>query len=101
MQEVPGIGPAAIKMLRAQDVTSTHQLIGQYLLLKGPEDDEHEVSVEALNQKFWFWLKSAGIKSHRSAIVLAIYEKVSSFFPRFYDAASAAAAEEEESSEEE
>jgi len=99
--QVPGLGPAAIKMLGEAKVTNTYQLVGTYLSLKGPEDEEHEVSVGALNQKFWFFLKSAGIKSHRSAIVLAVYEKVSSFFPGFYDATADATAEEEESSDEE
>jgi len=91
LNEVPGIGPAAIKAL-ANDrdpltrITNTHQLIGQYLMLKGPDNGTTTVSVTELNQKFWFYLKAKGIKSHRSAIVLALNEKVGTFFPGLYDA---------------
>jgi hypothetical protein len=89
--EVPGIGPAAVKSLTSdgddmQSITNTHQLIGQYLMLKGPDTEDHDVTVSELNHKFWFFLKAKGIKSHRSAIVLAISEKVASFFPGFHDA---------------
>jgi hypothetical protein len=91
LNEVPGIGPAAIKAL-AKDpdpmarITNTHQLIGQYLMLKGPDVDGREVSVSEMNHKFWFFLKSKGITAHRSAIVLALNEKVGTFFPGLYDA---------------
>lgn len=93
LSDVPGIGPAAIKTF-ANDpdettrITNTHQLIGQYLLLKGPDDDESRtgpVTIRELNQKFWYYLKAKGITAHRSAIVLAIYLKVASFFPDLSD----------------
>lgn len=90
LKAVPGIGPAAIKAL-ANDpddttrITNTHQLIGQYLMLKGPDSEEHTCSTRELNQKFWYFLKAKGIVAHRSAIVLAIYYKVSSFFPDISD----------------
>lgn len=91
LNEVPGVGPAAIKLFKEDPdpmtrVTNTHQLIGQYLMLKGPDDDDNFVSVSELNQKFWFYLKAKGIKAHRSAIVLAISDKVASFFPGLHDA---------------
>ena len=90
LKTVPGIGPAAIKAL-ANDpddttrITNTHQLIGQYLMLKGPDSAEYTCSTRELNQKFWYFLKAKGIVSHRSAIVLAIYLKVASFFPDISD----------------
>jgi hypothetical protein len=88
--DVPGIGPAAVKHLRSDPdpntrITNTYQLIGQYLMLKGPEDEEQTCSIRELNQKFWYYLKAKGIATHRSAIVLAIYLKVSAFFPNFAD----------------
>lgn len=91
LDDVPGIGPAAIKIFMEDPdpmtrITNTHQLIGQYLMFKGPDDDEKVVSVSELNHKFWFYLKAKGIKAHRSAIVLAISEKVASFFPGLHDA---------------
>jgi hypothetical protein len=99
--EVPGIGPAA-KAKLADDpmitcrITNTYQLIGQYLMLKGPDEDGQTVSVGETNKKFWFFLKMKGISSHRSAIVLAISEKVASFFTGFYDANAYDDDEEEE-----
>jgi hypothetical protein len=87
---VPGIGPAAVRAF-ANDpdettrITNTHQLIGQYLMLKGPDTDEHTTSIREWNQKFWYYLKAKGITAHRSAIVLAIYLKVASFFPDLSD----------------
>lgn len=90
LEQVPGLGPASIRKLKdAEDgdtqITNTYQLIGHYLMLKGPDTDEGPVSIELTNQKFWYWLKSRGISAHRSAIVLAIYEKVATFFPGFYN----------------
>ena len=88
--DVPGIGPAAIKALFNDPddltrITNTHQLIGQYLMLKGPDTDTHAVSTREWNNKFWYYLKSKGITSHRSAIVMAIHMKVTSFFPNLSD----------------
>jgi hypothetical protein len=88
--DVPGIGPAAIKKLledpdETTRVTNTHQLIGQYLMLKGPDSADHDVSVREMNNKFWFYLKAKGITAHRSAIVLAMYKKVCTFFPELAD----------------
>jgi hypothetical protein len=62
-------------------ITNTHQLIGKYLMLKGPG----EVTFSELNHKFGHFLDGKGITSHRNAIVRAISDKVSSFFPGFHD----------------
>jgi hypothetical protein len=67
-------------------ITNVYQLFGKYLSLKGPDEPNDEVSVEELNGKFWFWLKSKRIVSHRSAIVLAVNSKVSTFMPGLHDA---------------
>ena len=90
LKAVPGIGPATIKILTSDPdlstrITNTHQLIGQYLMLKGPDDEHHTCSIHEVNQKFWYYLKAKGITSHRSAIVLAIYLKVASLFPDLAD----------------
>ena len=37
-------------------------------------------------EKFWYFLKDKGIKSHRSAIVKAIGEKTNTMMPGIYDA---------------
>jgi hypothetical protein len=91
LTEVPGIGPKATELLRDDPVdsfriTNTYQLIGLYLMLKGESEDGQVMSASETNQRFWYWLKGKGIASHRSAIVLAISEKASSFFPGIYDA---------------
>jgi hypothetical protein len=84
LKQVPGIGVVAVEKLGAKDVEenqrieTTHQLIGKYLMLKGPGDTFKE-----LNQKFWYFLMAKGISSHRSDIVKAIAKKVSSFIPNF------------------
>jgi hypothetical protein len=78
LQQVPGIGPAAAAKLAdpgVDDVSihNTWQLFGQYLMLKGPKDDNGD-SHETIDpfdhtERFWYFLKSKGISAHRSAIV--------------------------------
>jgi hypothetical protein len=82
LNEVPGIGAAAIKKLAECDdrITNTYQLFGKYLLLKGPDLKGHKVQSMEHNEKFWYFLKSTGIVVHRSAIVKAIAEKAATFF---------------------
>lgn len=84
LKEVPGIGPATLAKLAETGVYNTYQLFGQYLMLKGEENDSMIDSFEH-NERFWFFLKQAGITSHRSAIVKALAEKASLFFPGIYD----------------
>jgi len=92
LSEVPGIGPAAIRKLQELDddnekITNTFQLFGKFLMLKGPDSDDHQVGSIEHTQKFWEFLKNRGISSHRSAIVKAIAEKSATFFSGIYDAA--------------
>jgi hypothetical protein len=49
-----------------------YQLFGTYLMMKGPEVVEMDPGVH--NEKFWLWLKDAGIESHgnRCTIVMAM-----------------------------
>lgn len=84
LQSVPGIGPANERALAApgdgdSPVTTTYQLIGKYLSLRGKDmtSDEH---VNA----FWHYLKGKGISSYRSGIVLCIAEKVNIMIPGLY-----------------
>jgi hypothetical protein len=84
LRQIPGIGPAAVEKLKAESITNTFQLVGKYLFMKGP--DEESLKYPAVhNDKFWFWLKNIGIVSHRSAIVVALGEKMSQTFPGIYD----------------
>lgn len=94
--DVPGIGPAAVAKLASDKnnddgslddvITNTYQLFGKYLMLKGPDTDAHKVESVEHCEKFWQYLKSRGISSHRSAIVKAISEKAATFFVGIYDA---------------
>lgn len=88
IQDVPGIGPAAAKKLAAGDdpVTNCYQLFGKFLMLRGPDTDDHTVENLEHTEKFWQWLKQKGVSSHRSAIVRAIAEKSATFFTGIYDA---------------
>ena len=88
LKEVPGIGPAAVKLLAEQDITNTYHLIGAYMRMANVTGVNGEQSIDTyqLNQDFWYYLKNLKISSHRSAIVLAISEKVGSSFPAFHDA---------------
>jgi hypothetical protein len=92
LNEVPGIGPAAIRKLAEADegpnkITNTYQLFGAFLMLKGPGHGE-ETMVEPVEhtEKFWQFLKNRGISSHRSAVVRCIAEKSATFFNGIYDA---------------
>jgi hypothetical protein len=89
--EVPGIGPAAVKALAKSDneddrITNTYQLIGRYLMLKGPDRSATD-KVESMehNNKFWYYLKSRGIAAHRSGIVQCIARKCGTFMAGIYD----------------
>ena len=85
LNEVPGIGPAAVtKLVEIPEgsITNTYMLFGKYLSFKGPDyvnDEGEQVTVDCQlhNDRFWYWLKSVGITAHRSAIVKAMAEKVS------------------------
>mmetsp|Transcript_6560 Transcript_6560/g.9910 ORF Transcript_6560/g.9910 Transcript_6560/m.9910 type:complete len:115 (+) Transcript_6560:103-447(+) len=79
--EVPGIGPKAKEALAKKGITTTFQLFGQFLMLK----EDGVGSVEHCD-RFWYWLNSCGISSHRAGIVQCIAEKVDTMFPGVYDA---------------
>lgn len=59
--------------------------IVQFLSLKGPDEGDEKVDSLEHMEKFWQYLASRGISSHRSAIVKAIAEKMNSFLPGIYD----------------
>eukprot|EP00588_Corethron_pennatum_P014491 CAMPEP_0194278700 /NCGR_PEP_ID=MMETSP0169-20130528/11857_1 /TAXON_ID=218684 /ORGANISM="Corethron pennatum, Strain L29A3" /LENGTH=130 /DNA_ID=CAMNT_0039022947 /DNA_START=165 /DNA_END=557 /DNA_ORIENTATION=+ len=86
--EVPGIGPGAAKKLAASEdqITNTYQLIGKFLVLKGPDEKDHKIESAEHMEKFWYWLSEVGINAHRSAIVRAIAEKMDISYPGIYDA---------------
>lgn len=84
LQSVPGIGPVNEKALgeNAVDfpVTTTYQLIGKYLSLRS-KDMSSQDHLDA----FWNWLKSKGVTSYRSGIVLCVAEKANVMIPGLCD----------------
>jgi hypothetical protein len=92
LTEVPGIGPAAARNLGEGDdpedrITNTFQLIGKFLMLKVNDDETGEpLDCRSHCDAFWLYLKSKGISSYRSGIVMAIAEKVNTMVPGVYDA---------------
>jgi hypothetical protein len=68
--QVPGIGPAAVKILGEQGVSTSFGLIGKFLMFK-------EEGVETVDHcdRFWLWLKAIGINSHRGSITQSIAER--------------------------
>lgn len=92
LTEVPGIGPAAVKKLSQSDIdgdriTNTFQLIGKFLMLKGPDEGDEKVTTREHMEKVWYWLQEKEISSHRSGIVRCLAEKLNSMMPGIYDAA--------------
>mmetsp|Transcript_18582 Transcript_18582/g.74169 ORF Transcript_18582/g.74169 Transcript_18582/m.74169 type:complete len:120 (+) Transcript_18582:94-453(+) len=89
LQQVPGIGPAAEKLLAEpadaaeEKIETTHQLIGKFLTMKGAD----VTPVEHCDM-FFTWLGERGIKVHKHTIVNAIAEKCEVFVPGVYDAAA-------------
>lgn len=76
---VPGIGDMAAKYLETDNVTTTFQLIGIFLTLKG-KDMTPKQHLDA----FWFYLQDIGINSYRSGIVQCIAEKTNIMIPGIY-----------------
>lgn len=92
IQEVPGIGEAAMKNLAKEDggsgddaITNTYQLMGKFLLLKSNTDSGEMVQCQEHCDAFWHWLKSKGINSYRSGIVMAVAEKLNTMIPGVYN----------------
>jgi len=77
LTSVPGIGDASVTALREQGITTTHQLIGQFLLLKG----ENTTWTEHLDAMYnWLTLVGTEIGS-RSRVVHCIAEKCTIMIP--------------------
>jgi len=62
LTEVPGIGKAGVKALAEGEdddkITSTFQLIGKFLMLKGPNTKDHTVDSVEHMEKFWYFLQA-------------------------------------------
>ncbi|GAB5033724.1 Hypothetical protein NocV09_01500390 [Nannochloropsis oceanica] len=83
LTEVPGIGPKHAEHLHAKDIHTTHQLIGEYLKMKGKDVDPKMHA-----QHFYDHIQAYGVSSHRTDVVDAIASKVSMWLPGMYDASA-------------
>lgn len=77
--EVPGIGPVAKERLFAQNVTTTFALIGKFYFFRREGETKQQHC-----DRFYFWLKDAGISACRSGITCCIVEKADTLLPDFY-----------------
>ena len=93
LTQVPGVGPKNEEILRANDITTTYQLLGKFLTFKGEVrvafcnswpafHVDHAVifaqgaNVTAVCDSFYSWLKEIGVNSSRASIIKACAEKV-------------------------
>lgn len=79
LKSVPGIGPACVEKLLEDNIETTFQLIGMFLLLRTKDMNQQEHC-----NSFWFYLKELGINGPRSGIVQAIAEKTNIMIPGIY-----------------
>jgi hypothetical protein len=83
LQEIPGVGPAAVRNLAEGEggsITNTFQLIGQFLKLRNDEGD-----CVAHCDTMWQWLAAKGLNAHRSGIVRCLAEKCDTMMFGIYD----------------
>jgi len=80
LSEVPGLGDFGIKKLKKENISTTFALMGKFLILKekGVEPIEH-------CDRFFYWLTSVGITSHKHTITQAIAQKLDISFPGIYE----------------
>ena len=76
---VPGIGAASCDKLKDAGITTTYQLLGQFLALKSTDMTPQEHCDE-----MWYWLKETGVNAYRSGIILCLAEKCEIMMPNLY-----------------
>ena len=77
LSSVPGVGDVTIERLNADNITTTHQLIGAYLRVCGVEFNSQQRT-----DAFWFYLQKLNVPGGtRSTIVHAIVERVNIMIP--------------------
>jgi hypothetical protein len=86
LNSVPGISKHTISCIgkrKGGKVTNTFQLLAKYMSFKQDQADGYMV----VGQRMYDWLKSKGVNSHRSSIVLAMQAKTERMFIEFFDTA--------------
>jgi hypothetical protein len=94
LREVPGVGNTTIMKLAecSDNITTTYQLLGKFLLLKGQGIGTIEHA-----DRFYYWLELIGTSAgHRSSVVRSVAEKLQLQFPDIYDEEIYSKDEEEE-----
>lgn len=77
---VPGIDVNNNNLMEKEGIYNTHQLIGQFLVLRG-----NMTSHEDIADKFYSWLGEIGVHTNRATITAAIAEKIGTWIPGIYD----------------
>jgi hypothetical protein len=85
IRQVPGIdyknaNLLSISSAAGDGITTSHQLLGVFLLCKGLG-----VQSEENCSRFYSWLKAKGVTNHISTVVKACAEKCNQYFPGVYD----------------
>ena len=80
LESVPGIGPAAKKILQEILIMNSFQLFAKFLQFKVSEGDG---CVQHCN-RFYGFLTEIGITSNRHSITKSIAEKAGIFLPNLY-----------------
>ena len=81
LNEVPGIGPKSIELLKEQGISTTFGLFGKFLCMK-----EEGVGPVEHCDRFWLWLKAIGFPGgHRGNVVRCIATRLDTQFPGIYD----------------
>lgn len=80
---VPGIHDKNNAILRGKGITSTHQLIGQYMLFHSDETDVHQ-----LHNRYSTWLCKLGITENSELIASVVAQKVGTWVDAVYEADS-------------
>lgn len=81
LSEIPGVGPNAERILNANDIDTSYQLLGKYMSFKG-----EGVDIVDHHDQFHEWLVEIGIPSGfwSTCIVKAVACKMDDRFPGLY-----------------
>ena len=80
LESIPGVGPGNAGIFYEEGIHTPVQLLAVYLVISGLTEDPIDLS-----DRFYFWLQSIGINSHRNTIVEVISRKSNAWIPGIYD----------------
>lgn len=75
---VPGVTINDANVFQKHGIHSTHNLIGQYILLYGEAGSQNDYD---MSHVFYNWLKDIGVENNKSTIASSIAEKIGEWIP--------------------